>query len=104
MREAKERADYERDKENKRREKIGLPRLPDDTYENQYQSILHELFETIEQKKVYIAKLDASKKIVKLEDLENKRMLDQYKIYTEEEWETTREQRVINLFKYFKTK
>jgi DnaJ family protein C protein 8 len=49
------------------------------------------MFESIEHRKQYVAKLEASKKIAKLEDLENKRMLDQYRVYTEDEWEQTRE-------------
>jgi DnaJ homolog subfamily C member 8 len=65
--------------------------LPPDTFEDDYIVNVKEMFKIIEEKKIYMAKLEASKKVAKLEDLENKRMLDQYRIYTEEEWESTRE-------------
>lgn len=38
-----------------------------------------------------MAKLEASKTKQKIDELENKKILDQYRIYTEEEWESSRE-------------
>jgi hypothetical protein len=76
MREAEEKTLYEREKENKRRSKLGLALLPEDTFEVDYNLNVKEMFKIIEEKKIYMAKLEASKKVAKLEDLENKRMLD----------------------------
>jgi hypothetical protein len=50
--------------------------LPPDTFEDDYIVNVKEMFKIIEEKKIYMAKLEASKKVAKLEDLENKRMLD----------------------------
>jgi DnaJ family protein C protein 8 len=36
MKEARERTEFEREKENKRREKLGHPPLPLDTFEDHY--------------------------------------------------------------------
>ncbi len=87
MREAKERTVYERQKENKKRVKNGLPELPEDTFEGHYRDNLKKIFDEIEERKIHHAKLQASQQIAKNEEIEKKKMIEQYRIYTEEEWE-----------------
>lgn len=58
MREAKERTDFERSKENKRRQKLFLPQLPEDTFEADYKETLKKIFDEIEEKKMHMARLE----------------------------------------------
>ena len=51
MREARERADFDRKQENKKRQKQNLPPLPEDTFEGQYREVLKKLLDEIEEKK-----------------------------------------------------
>jgi hypothetical protein len=51
MREAKERVDYERKKENARRQAIGLDNLPEETFNFEVQDKCKQLFEEIEERK-----------------------------------------------------
>jgi DnaJ family protein C protein 8 len=58
MREAWDRTEFERKKENKKREKsginkynLGLSALPHNTFEEQYQELCKKLFQEIEEKK-----------------------------------------------------
>lgn len=60
MREAKERTEYERTKENKRRLKLDLPQLPDDTFDSDYKVTLKKIFDEIEEKKLHMARLEES--------------------------------------------
>ena len=51
MREAKERVEYERKKENARRVVIGLDALPQETFNIEVQNMCKRLFEEIEDRK-----------------------------------------------------
>jgi len=51
MREARERVEFERGKENKRRKKAGLPDLPEDTFEAEVRDTCDKLFIEIEERK-----------------------------------------------------
>ncbi len=51
MREAKERVEYERKKENVRRQSIGLDPLPEETFNIEVQNKCKQLFEEIEERK-----------------------------------------------------
>ena len=51
MREARERTEYEREKENRRRAKINLPMLPEDTFNSEYRAMCDKLFNEIEERK-----------------------------------------------------
>lgn len=58
MREAKERVEYERKKENKRRTDAGLDSLPDETFNIEVQDMCKKLFEEIEERKQHFERLD----------------------------------------------
>lgn len=51
MREAKERVEYERKKEEKRRKDLGLEPLPEETFNIEVQNMCKKLFEEIEDRK-----------------------------------------------------
>lgn len=51
MREAKERVEYERKKEEKRRKDLGLEPLPEETFNIEVQNMCKRLFEEIEERK-----------------------------------------------------
>jgi len=58
MREAKERVEYERKKENARREKLGIDLLPEDTFNMEVQSMCKHIFEEVEERQQYYERLD----------------------------------------------
>lgn len=51
MREAKERVEYERKKENLKRQQIGRDPLPEETFNIEVQDMCKKLFEEIEDRK-----------------------------------------------------
>lgn len=60
MREAKERTEFEREKENKRRVKNGQLPLPESTFQEQFQETCLKIFKDLEDKKEHIVKLQQS--------------------------------------------
>ena len=73
---------------------IGLGALPSDTFEDQYKELCKKLFGEIEEKKEHYKRLeDATKKRYR-DDLEERVLKEQFRVLTEEEWETTRQERV----------
>lgn len=60
MKEAKERTEFERDKDNKKRVKNGLAELPGDSFDGMYRENLKKIFDEIEERKIHHAKLHAS--------------------------------------------
>lgn len=58
MREAKERVEYERKKENARRSTIGLDSLPGETINIEVQNMCKQLFDEIEERKQHFERLD----------------------------------------------
>ena len=60
MREAKERTEFERDRENRKRIKNGQLPLPDSTFQDQYQETCLNIFKDLEDKKEHIIKLKHS--------------------------------------------
>ncbi|CAD8138869.1 unnamed protein product [Paramecium octaurelia] len=103
MREAREKTEFERLRENKRREKTGVAPLPPDTFESDFQKQCKNLFSEIEDRKQHLTRLEQSQKRYKLDEYERRKMLEQYKILTEEEWEKTRDDRV-NKWREFNNK
>eukprot|EP01017_Pseudomicrothorax_dubius_P031922 TRINITY_DN4126_c0_g1_i1.p1 TRINITY_DN4126_c0_g1~~TRINITY_DN4126_c0_g1_i1.p1 ORF type:complete len:232 (+),score=88.04 TRINITY_DN4126_c0_g1_i1:109-804(+) len=100
MREARERTEYERKKENKKRERLGQPPLPEETFESQFRDMCTKLFDEIEERKQHYIRLEENQRRREKEELENKRLQEKVKQMTEEEWEQTREQRVENWRKF----
>ena len=62
MREARERTEFERKKENKRRQKLGLPDLPLDTFESQYRDTCQKLFDEIDERKQHYLRTEESQR------------------------------------------
>jgi DnaJ family protein C protein 8 len=57
MREAWERTEYDRQKENKRREKVGQCLIPEDTFDAEYRANTRRIFDEIEDKKAHYLRL-----------------------------------------------
>ena len=70
MREAKERVEYERKKENKRRQDMGLEPLPHENLNSEVQAMCKKLFEEIEEKKQHFERLDQAYKRKKRHEAE----------------------------------
>jgi len=87
MREARERTEFERKKENKRRVKAGLVELPEDTFEGQYKEMCNKLFDEIEERKNHYQRTEESQRKRQHEELEEKKIKEQIRQMTEEEWE-----------------
>lgn len=96
MREARERTEFEREKQNKKRVKNGQLPLPDSTFQEQYHETCQKIFQDIEQKKQHITKLQQSTINRKMEEMETKKIIEQFRVLTEEEWQRSREKRVNN--------
>lgn len=62
MREAKERVEYERKKENKRRQELSLESLPEETFNIDVQNMCKKLFDEIEDRKQHFERLDSAYK------------------------------------------
>lgn len=62
------------------------------------------IFKDLEKKKDHIIKLQQSTYNRKQEELETKKMVEQFKILTEEEWERSRDKRVANWRDFSKKK
>ena len=58
MREARERIEYERKKENRRREMLGIGKLPDDTFDSEVQDMSNRIFREIDERKFHFDKYD----------------------------------------------
>jgi len=54
------------------------------------------IFKDLEEKKEHIVKLQQSTYNRKMEEMETKKIIEQFKVLTEEEWERSREKRVAN--------
>ena len=62
MREARERVECMRTKENQRRQGMGLEPLPDETLNMEVQNMCQQLFEEIEERKNFFERLEAARK------------------------------------------
>ena len=80
MKEAKERTEFEREKENKKRLKNGQLPLPDSTFHEQYQETCLNIFKDLEEKKEHLVKLQQSTYNRRMEDLEAKKVLEQFRV------------------------
>ena len=59
-REARERVEYERNKENKRRVSKGLGSLPEDTFNADVKEMVKKIMDEIEEKKKFLEKQEIS--------------------------------------------
>lgn len=60
--------------------------MPPDTFQTQYQETCKKIFQEIEDKKNQVIRLQQSNYTRKMDELETKRMVEQYRILTEDEW------------------
>jgi hypothetical protein len=58
MREARERVEFDRKKENRRREMLGIGRLPEDTFDLEVQDMSNRIFREIDERKFHFDKYD----------------------------------------------
>ena len=100
MREARERVEYERNKENKRREKKGLPPLPNDTFDSEVKEMVKKIMDEIDEKKKFLEKQNLNQEKREREEVEFKKMADDYEKQYNKEWESSRDKRVKNWRKF----
>ena len=62
MREARERVEHTRNKENARRVAAGLQKLPNETLPQEVTEMCNKLFEEIEERKQFLERLDSAYK------------------------------------------
>ena len=91
MREAKERVECARKKENTRRESQGLEPLPLETVSQEVQNMCKQLFEEIEERKHYFERLDAAYKRKKRHETEKKAITEEIMQEDMKAWEENRE-------------
>ncbi len=94
MREAKERVEYERKKENARRLSVGLDKLPDETFNIEVQDMCKRLFEEIEERKQHFERLDSAYKRKKRTEAEKAKVQEEIIKEDMKAWEDNREKRV----------
>jgi len=100
MREARERVGYERNKENKKREKRGLPILPVDTFDMEVKEMVKRIMDEIDEKKKFIEKQNVSHEKREREEVEFVKMQSEYEKQYNKEWESSRDKRVKNWRKF----
>ena len=103
MREAWERTEYERQRENKRREKASMAGLPGDTFMQEYKANCRRIFDEIEDKKSHYLRLEEGAKRRRQEETQLLILKEQFRILTEEEWEKSRDDR-INKWRNFSSR
>jgi DnaJ family protein C protein 8 len=92
--EAKDRVTYERFKENKRRVKLGLSELPEETFEAEWKETLTRLFFEVEERRAHYTRLSEAQRQRKEEQLHEEWMKEQIRVLTDEQWENSRDERV----------
>ena len=103
LEEAYQRTVYERKLENEKRKNKELDKLPEETFQTDFQLNSRRVFEEIEDKKNQLKKMDHHTTSKRIQDLELMGLKEQYRVLTDEEWDKTREQR-IKKWKSFKQK
>jgi DnaJ family protein C protein 8 len=104
MREARERVEFERKKENLRRAGLGLAKLPQDTFDPAVQEMCSRIFREIEERKINVEKYDFWAKKRARDEEERKRDEEEVKRQEEKEWERSRDKRVNAWRKFTSTK
>lgn len=94
MREARERVEYERSKENDKRKKEGKQLLPEDTFNIDVQNMVTKLFQQIEDNKDYYDKVDQIKKKRMHKEVERRKLMKEIEKEDEKSWEENRDKRV----------
>jgi len=94
MREAKERVEYERKKENLKRKEIGRDPLPDETFNIEVQDMCKKLFEEIEERKQHFERLDSAYKRKKRVEVETNKAKEEILKEDMKAWDDNRDNRV----------
>jgi DnaJ homolog subfamily C member 8 len=94
MREARERIEFERKKENRRREMLGLAKLPEDTFDSEVRDMSNRIFREIDEKKFHFDKYDWLAKKRQRDEEDKRREEEERKNNEEKEWERSRDKRV----------
>jgi DnaJ family protein C protein 8 len=100
IREAKERVEIDRKKENKLRLKKGQPPLPDDTLDTDLKKMIKKVIEEIEERKEHSERLEASHRKREREEEEFRYSQEEYEKQYNKEWESYRDKRVKNWNKF----
>ena len=103
MSDAKERTDYEREQENKKRKKQDLPPLPLDTYHDQYMLNCKKIFDEIEDAREHQARQDRGAQLRRQEKVDLLVAKKEYEIFTQDQWEKSQPER-IDKWKKFQNK
>lgn len=90
MREAKERVEMEREKENIKRRKEGKALLPEDTFNIDVQTMCQKLFDQVEDSKKFYDKVEIIKRKRMHKDLETRKLAKEVEKEVEREWEDNR--------------
>ena len=91
MREARERVECTRKKENLRRLGQGLQSLPEESIKQEISELCTELFEEIEDRKKYFERLDQAYKRKKTHDADKKKAQEEIIQEDVKAWEENRE-------------
>lgn len=100
IREANERVEIDRTKENKLRAKKGQPPLPEDTLETDTKQMIKKVIEEIENRKEHTERIETSYKKREREEDELRRMQEELDKQYNKEWESYRDKRVKNWNKF----
>mmetsp|Transcript_26326 Transcript_26326/g.30444 ORF Transcript_26326/g.30444 Transcript_26326/m.30444 type:complete len:170 (-) Transcript_26326:32-541(-) len=104
IREAKERVEYEREKENKKRAKEGKELLPQDTFNIDVQTMCQKLFDQIEENKEYYERVEQIRRKRMHKDIERRKIAKEIEKEDERAWEENRDKRVKKWRKFIHAK
>jgi DnaJ family protein C protein 8 len=100
IREAKERVDLERKKENKLRIKKGQPPLPSDSLDFELKQMIKKVIDEIDERKEHTERIETSHKKREREEEEIRYAQEEYEKHYNKEWESYRDKRVKNWNKF----
>jgi DnaJ family protein C protein 8 len=100
IREAKDRVDIERKKENKNRVKKGQAELSEGSYDNDLKRIIRVIIDEIEERKKYSEKMETAHKKRERDEEEDRRNQEELDKLEKKEWESYRDKRVKNWNKF----
>ena len=100
IREAKERVEIERAKEDRIRNKKGQPPLPKETFDTDLKSMVKKIIDEIDERKVHSEKMENAHKKRERDEDDYRKMQEEYEKQVSKEWESSRDKRVKNWNKF----
>lgn len=100
IREARERVEIERSKEDKLRMKKGQPPLPKETFNMDLKTMTKKIIEEIDERKTHTEKMETAHKKRERDEEEFRRMQEDLEKQQAKEWESFRDKRVKNWNKF----